>query len=221
VSAPSSGPAGGLADRLKAYTRSLHRQAERSGVIARMLAGRITGPEYTLLLRNLVAAYRALESGLEARRELPVLRELAVPAVYRADSLAADLRALEGSAWEQCLPILPAAARYRERIEHVARSEPALLLAHAYTRFLGDLNGGQVLRRLLSAAPGLPPSALAFYEFPGAGSLDTLRADYRRAIDRAGALLRDVRPVLDEAAKAFRCNIEVSLAVEAAVALRA
>lgn len=58
-------------------------------------------------------------------------------------------------------------AAYTSRIQKLADSNPAALLSHAYVRYLGDLSGGQFIKRRISKAYGLEDngSGVAFYEF--------------------------------------------------------
>ena len=65
-----------------------------------------------------------------------------------------------------------------------AEGDGARLIAHAYTRYLGDLSGGQILQRLLARSLELRPSELSFYDFPRFSDLDALKADYRKALDQ-------------------------------------
>ena len=39
---------------------------------------------------------------------------------------------------------------YVNRIQTISESKPELLVAHAYTRYLGDLSGGQILKKYCS-----------------------------------------------------------------------
>ena len=55
----------GLAARLKTETQGLHTLAERSGIMADLVRGRISLDRYCALLRNLQALYAALEAGLD------------------------------------------------------------------------------------------------------------------------------------------------------------
>lgn len=58
---------------------------------------------------------------------------------------------------------------YTERLQTLSHSaDPSLLLAHAYVRYLGDLSGGQVIRRRVAQAYAIDAengSGVKFYEF--------------------------------------------------------
>jgi heme oxygenase len=91
------------------------------------------------------------------------------------------------------------------------------LIAHAYTRYLGDLSGGLILQRLLARSLDLRPAELSFYDFPKYPDLAALKAAYREALDRAGSLASDPTNVIEEGALAFTLNIDLSCAVQAAL----
>lgn len=208
-----------LADLLRARTHSLHARAEKSGLVGEVLNGRGSRGGYALLLRNLLPAYRELEAGLERHCDEPALRAIAVPAVYRARALESDLRGLCGGAWQRSLPLLPSGLRYARRIAAAATGDGSRLVAHAYTRYLGDLNGGRILRRLLVRSMGLETDALSFYDYPGIPDLDRFARRYREAFDAAGEFV-DADAVGEEAQVAFRLNIDVSEEVLRAVTRR-
>jgi len=203
----------GLADVLRAHTQTLHVLAERSGIVRDLLKGQADRNGYAIYLRNILPAYRELESALDRSRSVPGLEPIARPDLYRAPALESDLRALRGDAWETSLPLLPAGERYRRRIAKVAAADPVRLIAYAYVRYLGDLNGGLILRKLLARSLQLPDSALAFYDFPLIDDLGAAKRDYRAAFDLAGREIGDPAPIASEAAMAFRLNIGVSEAV--------
>jgi heme oxygenase len=209
---------GGLAGTFKLATAKLHTTAERSGVIHDVLTGRATLYAYALFLRNLLPAYQEMERGLEKHAQSPGVRLLARPELYRARALEADLQALSGSAWADRLPLLPSGARYAARLATIADEDGSCLIAHAYARHLGDLSGGQILKRLLARSLGLAAAALSFYDFPAITDIKRFKADYRTAIDRAATEIDDLQRVVDEASIAFQLNIDVSDAVRAAAA---
>jgi heme oxygenase (biliverdin-producing, ferredoxin) len=207
----------GLADALRERTRLLHAEAERSGFVREILQGRASQDGYALLLRNLLPAYRQMERGLERHRLTPGVRAIAQPSVYRMRALKADLESLRGRAWSRSLPLLPAGDRYARRVVAAAKGMGSRLIAHAYVRYLADLNGGQVLKRLLNRSLGLGPRTLSFHDFPGIADLQSFKTGYRQAFDRAALEIVDVEDVVDEAAVAFQLNIEVSKAILEAV----
>jgi heme oxygenase (biliverdin-producing, ferredoxin) len=208
----------GLAAALKERTRSLHIQAERSGIIADILNGRGSRFGYALLLRNLLFAYQALESGLDWHRCGPGVQAVARPEVYRSAALASDLGHLCGDDWMRALPLLPAGERYGRRIMVVAEHQSSGLIAHAYARYLGDLSGGQIMKRMLAQSLSLQPRCLAFYDFPQISDIKAFKAEYRQAINRSAAAIADLNSVVEEAAVAFQLNIELSEAARQAAA---
>lgn len=81
-------------------------------------------------------------------------------------------------------PPLPFTA-YTARLRKLAASEPVALLAHAYVRYLGDLSGGQFIRRRIAKAYDLSDGAgTAFYEFkPLSGSGPSTMGDMKKIKD--------------------------------------
>jgi heme oxygenase len=208
-----------LSGALRERTRDLHAQAERSGMIADILAGRTTQRGYALLMRNLLPVYQALEHHLSRHADSPLLGAFARPELARADAIEADLKALSGESY--AAPRLPEAANYVQAIERASAGNGDRLVAHAYTRYLGDLSGGQILKRLLARSLSLPASALSFYEFPAIADVATFKSEYRAAIDRVGDESDEFDGIVEEGALAFELNIELSAALQAEVARRA
>jgi heme oxygenase len=206
----------GLAAAFRVRVRALHDEAERSGIVQDILRRRGTAAGYALLLRNLLPVYRAMERGLERHRGGKLLRDLADPVVFRASAIESDVVVLAGAGWDHTLPLLPEAQVYARRIAEAAEGDGSLLIAHAYARTMGDLSGGQILRRLLAAI--VPPAALSVYAFPDIADMTTFKADYRAAIDRAGRVVANPEAVVEEAAVAFRLNIDLSEAVRVSAA---
>jgi heme oxygenase len=180
------------------------------------LTGRASVAAYALFLRNLLPAYEAMERGLDRHRAAPGVRLVARREVFRGAALAADLEALHGAGWRDDLPVLPAARRYADRVAAATVGGGAGLIAHAYVRYLGDLNGGRVMKTLLARSLGLGPHLLAFYDFPEIADLASFKADYRQGLDSAEAEIGDVDAVVEEGFAAFELNIAVSDAVAAA-----
>jgi heme oxygenase (biliverdin-producing, ferredoxin) len=207
-----------LTEIVRRRTHALHGRAERSGIMHDILRGKANRYGYALLLRNLLPAYQCLEIGLEAHRRSPVVRAVARRELYRAAALRFDLKELVGREWESALPLLAAGEQYHQRVAIAAEGDGAGLIAHAYTRYLGDLSGGQVLKRLLARAPGLRPQELSFFEFPQIDDTEAFKRRYRSALDDSATMIADIDPVVAEVMVAFELNIGVFEAVQQASA---
>ncbi len=205
-----------LSTALRLRTEALHARAERTGVIAEILAGTVAAERYLLLLDGLLPVYGALERGLWRHRHDPILAPFARPELFRLVGLEQDRATLARRLGGRPARRLAPALRYARRIEEIAARHPVLLLAHAYVRQLGDLSGGPILRRLLVRNPAIGPEPVRFYEFPGIADLARAKAEHRAALDRAGSRLADREAVLEEACQAFRLAIELGEAIERA-----
>ncbi len=198
--------------RVREHTRALHRDAERSGFVRGMLAGQIERARYVLWLRNLHVVYDALEQLLLMPGGLAHAAPFADQLLFRTQALGEDLAALAGPGWEH-LPRVPEADRYADTLR-AAQVSPCLL-GHAYTRYLGDLSGGQLLAGLMAKHLGLPGDALRYYAFPGSADIPSYRAALR---DRMDAALRDeaaMQEALRGAAEGFERSIALSRAIGA------
>ncbi len=191
-----------LTDQLKAATRHIHLEAEQSGVIASLLSGSIDRASYVRYLRNLAEVYRALEQ--------PASVVSLGSALHRYPSIARDLTALVGSHWKTTLPVLPAAGQYCDRIISLVQNNSKPLLAHYYVRYLGDLYGGQIIRRRLQNNLGLDVCQLTWLEFDQALSLQQHRQALREVMNGCELSSLQTREVVEEALVAFRYNIELS-----------
>ena len=205
-----------LLEALRERTKALHTQAERTGLIAEILHGRGTQSGYLLLLRNLLPVYATMEAELVRHRGSPGIGAIVCPELSRAAAIESDLAHLSDR-WSE-LPLLPAALAYAAAISAASAGAGHRLIAHAYARYLGDLSGGQILKRLLARSLDLPAAALSFYEFPAIADLAAFKESYRAAIEQAGDVLDDFDGVVEEGALAFELNIELSVALQAAAA---
>ena len=142
-------------------------------------------------LRNLLPAYRALEQGLERHRLTPGVGALAQPALYRAQALEADLAGSGRPGLARCgAAACPRASAMRAGSTPLRKATAARLIGHAYTRYLGDLSGGQILGRLLAKLPGARASDAVLLRFSGDRRRRglqgrTIAVDWTRAADES------------------------------------
>ena len=190
-----------LPARLRAATRGLHAAAERSPLMATLVAGRVTRLRYVALLASLHAIYAALERALAARADDPVVAALDAAPLARRPALERDLAALAAGPVEPA----PAAQVYAARIDALAAHGSPALAAHAYVRYLGDLHGGQVLARLIQRQYGLPAyGGTAFYAFGDAAEVEALKHDFRAGLDALALAPPQADAFVAEACETFR-----------------
>lgn len=175
----------GLAQRLREGTWALHSAAERAGVMPSLLRGKLPARGFWQLQRNLLLVYQALEAGLARHAAHPLLAPLHLGPLARCAALQADLAAGAGPDWASTLPPPGAAATaFADRLQGLALHQPATLAAHAYVRYLGDLAGGQALRRVAQRAYGLQGDAgTRFFDFGPPAEVARLGQGLRAALD--------------------------------------
>ena len=194
-------PPPALGTLLKTTTATLHRRVERSVFLSSLLRGQLDRASYLLLLHNLHALYAALEDALAAHASTPSVGPVAMPELFRRQALAADLQALGAGAPP---PLARATQKYVQRLGEIRTAKPGLLVAHAYVRYLGDLNGGQALRRVVARNLGLAgDTGTRFYDFGDGATRQRLELAFRAGLESAAAHQPDLQALADEALDAF------------------
>ena len=92
---------------------------------------------------------------MERHRNHPILSKLYFPELNRKQSLEQDLYFYHGANWKEEVQSSETTKAYVARIREISNSEPELLIAHLYTRYLGDLSGGQILKGIAQNAMNL------------------------------------------------------------------
>ncbi|XGV99280.1 MAG: heme oxygenase (biliverdin-producing) [Leptolyngbya sp. BL-A-14] len=202
-----------LATRLREGTKHSHTAAENTAFMKCFLKGIVEREPFRKLLANLYLVYSALETELQRHSEHPAIAPIVFPEIYRAANLERDLAFYYGDRWREEIVALPAGQVYVDRIHTVANTEPILLIAHAYTRYMGDLSGGQALKNIIRSALKLPPDqGTALHEFEQLPTVEAKRAfkeKYRDALNALPLNDLDIQHIVDEANDAFRLNRDV------------
>ncbi|MBL9105573.1 MAG: biliverdin-producing heme oxygenase [Myxococcales bacterium] len=200
-----------LAARLREATAAAHRDAEAAPFVQRLLRGELDRRGYARMLAALLPIYAALEAGLEQRRADPRLAWIDLAALGRGPAIARDLACVADG--EPPAPA-PAALDYAAHLRRLAAEAPALLVAHAYTRYLGDLAGGQALRRAAARAYDLSEGAgLELYAFADAAGL---RRAFRAGLTAMPVDERTAAAIADEACAAFARHAALFAELDAA-----
>ncbi|WP_292670724.1 biliverdin-producing heme oxygenase [Nocardioides sp.] len=192
-----------LSTAMRTGSQAEHEAAEGSRFMTELLAGRINEVGYATYLLRLRQVYAALESVPRLMGDDPYVAAVHDDALARLAAIDSDLEAWASGATLQAHS--PAATAYCERILD-ARAWGGLYAAHHYTRYLGDLSGGQAIGRILDREFGLSGRGTAFYDFAGVGKPKPYKDAYRARLDALGANAEEKRRVVEEVKVAFRLN---------------
>lgn len=183
-------------------SQAAHDAAEGSLFVSELLGGKVNEQGYIDYLLRLRMVYAALEDAVRERRDHALVASVYDPALERLAAIDADLAFWAGNA----APAVdsPATRTYCDRI---AAASGSALLAHHYTRYLGDLSGGQAIGRLLDRTFELGGAGLSFYEFPMRPK--PYKDAYRARLDELALGPDEVDGVVEEVKLAFRLNQEL------------
>ena len=151
---------------LRERTWSSHGDSEGAGCMPDLMTGTGTRDDCVALVAQYFFIYEAREAAGERMVTDPVAAPFLSPQLTRRPAIRLDFAFLLGDRWHQLISPLPATERYVVRLNAVAAHWTGGFVAHHYTRYLGDLSGGQVIRTL--ALPGLvAPRSIPRAPYPG------------------------------------------------------
>lgn len=202
-----------LAQRLREGTQKSHTAAENTAYMKCFLKGIVERKPFRKLLANLYFVYSALEAELERYKDHQILGRTYFPKLNRVANLEQDLAFYYGENWREVIEPIPAGEVYVARIHQAAHEDPLLLIAHAYTRYLGDLSGGQALQKIIRSALNLPEGqGTAMHEFDQLPTPEDKRSFKETYRDTLNSLPLDddtVERIVEEANYAFHLNRDV------------
>lgn len=200
-----------LSEQIKKVTKESHVRAESTELMLSFQRGQVTLPQFKLLLCSLYEIYQALEEAMDRNSDHPAVAPIYFPAeLARLEAIEKDLEYFYGQDWKEKIVVPAATKRYCHRLRQIGKENPEFLVAHAYTRYLGDLSGGQVLGRIAQKSMGLKGSeGLSFFAFPGVSSPNLFKQLYRSRMNSVELTEEERNGVLEEAVRAFELNIQV------------
>ncbi|XP_024145839.1 heme oxygenase [Oryzias melastigma] len=200
-----------LSEQIKKVTKESHVRAESTELMLSFQRGKVTLPQYKLLLCSLYEIYKALEEEMDRNSSHAGVAPIYFPSeLARLEFIEKDLEFFYGTNWREKIVVPAATERYCHRLRQIGKENPEFLVAHAYTRYLGDLSGGQVLGRIAQKSMGLKTSeGLSFFTFPGVSSPNLFKQLYRSRMNSVELTEEQRNGVLEEAVRAFEFNIQV------------
>jgi heme oxygenase len=198
-----------LATMLREGTKKSHTMAENVGFVKCFLKGVVEKNSYRTLVANLYFVYSAMEEEMEKLHQHPIVSKIYFPQLNRKHSLEQDLHYYYGSNWRNEIKLSKAGEAYVQRIREIAATQPELLVAHSYTRYLGDLSGGQILKKIAQRAMNLNDGGTAFYEFAEISDEKAFKNQYRQAMNDLPVNEATAEQIVAEANDAFGMNMKM------------
>ncbi len=190
---------------LKEGTKKSHSAAENTKFVSSFLRGVVSEENYRGLISNFYFVYRAMEEEISKHKSDPTIGQVYYKSLERTNFLERDLRYYYGPNWRAIVVPTQACQQYVNRIREV---EPYLLIAHHYTRYIGDLSGGVILRGIADKALNLPQGeGLHFYDFPDISDAKEFKNSYRKQLDSISLTEQQKNAIIVEANYAFRLNM--------------
>lgn len=175
---------------LRDITKDLHHEAETTKFAKMLLSGKIEKAEYINYLYNLLAIYDPIEWYGNRQGFFDNMKDLP-----RLKSIVQDFRELDDGSYYY---LTPATLEYQTYL-HKLGNDPErkhLVKAHLYCRHMGDLFGGQIIKKQVAHI-----SSGKFYEFENADAMkmaireiltDDLGDEARVAFEYAIKMMRDL-----------------------------
>ena len=194
--------------QLKTETKKSHTAAENTKFVSSFLRGVVSKDSYKQLVANFYFVYRTMEEEFEKHKNHPVLGELHNEALNRVNNLERDLRYYYGPIWRHHIKPTEQCQRYVNRIREVSEDDPELLVGHHYTRYMGDLSGGQILKNIAEKSLKLRPGeGLHFYDFDKIDDKKAFKNTYRNVLNHLRINQSQANAIITEANFAFRLNM--------------
>jgi heme oxygenase len=175
---------------LKEITQDLHHEAETTKFAKLLLSGKIDKQSYKNYLYNMLAIYDPIEWYNKRQGFIS-----AMPELPRLHAIYADFNELDDNSY--CY-LTPSTLEYQSYL-HALGNDPErkqLIKAHLYCRHMGDLFGGQIIKKQVAhISKGL------FYDFNDADAMkhtirltltDDLGPEARIAFEYAIKIMRDL-----------------------------
>ncbi|AQX81722.1 biliverdin-producing heme oxygenase [Plantibacter flavus] len=194
---------------LRERTSSGHSSSEGADFMSDLMTGKGSKEDYIALVAQHFFIYEALEAAADRMRADAVAAPFISDKLTRLPAIVQDLEFLMGPEWREQITPLPTTARYVARINEVGAVWPGGFVAHHYTRYLGDLSGGQIIRTLMQRQFGFDTNGVGFYLFGDIAKPREFKDTYREQLDAVPWDDEEQARVIDEVMVAYRFNTDL------------
>ncbi len=203
-----------LITKIRRSTSSLHNASEHTGFIKRIVDGNACKDSYAEYLFNLSAMYKAIEDTIEKNVSNEVIKNFSTKELYRCELIKKDLEFLLGDKLDD-MTLLPSTKAFIERVEEIDKTNPELIIAHAYTRFIADLFGGRTFISLLSVNYKIPKEGLNYYNCDQIKDIRSYVMNYASKINNINLSEELENKLINEVSNAYIYNLAISCELEA------
>jgi heme oxygenase len=195
---------------LRERTRSGHSQSEGASFMDDLMTGKGSRDDYIALVAQHYFIYEALEGAAAVFAEDTDATAFISPQLTRLPALVSDLQFLIGDDWLSQISPLPTTVAYVGRITEIAAEGwSGGFIAHHYTRYLGDLSGGQIIRTLMQRQFGFETNGVGFYLFDEIAKPKEFKETYRDQLDAVDWDAVERERVIDEVMLAYKFNTDL------------
>jgi heme oxygenase len=195
---------------LRERTWSSHGDSEGADFMKDLMTGKGSRNDYIALVAQHYFIYEAIEAAADHFANDPVASPFITSQLTRLPAIEADLEFLIGPDWHNQIAPLPTAANYAARVREIAAQDWAGgFIAHHYTRYLGDLSGGQVIRTLMQRQFGFETNGVGFYLFEQIAKPKEFKTTYREQLDAVEWDDAKRDRVINEVLAAYKFNTEL------------
>lgn len=204
-----------LAIKLRSGTQDSHAETENIGFMKCFVKGIVDRSCFAKFLSNLYFVYSELEAALENYQNHPCVGIIYFSELNRKANLEKDLQFYYGTDWQNKIKPLAATQNYISRIREVSQKQPELLIGHAYTRYMGDLSGGQMLQKVVQSTLNLSGyQGTSFYNFEQIPDKKAFKNKYREALDKVPVDDKTADKIVAEANNSFSFNMQIAKELE-------
>ncbi|GAA1211842.1 biliverdin-producing heme oxygenase [Rhodoglobus aureus] len=195
---------------LRERTWSSHGDSEGADFMKDLMTGKGSHDDYIALVAQHYFIYEAIEAAADHFAADPVAAPFITSQLTRLPAIEADLKFLIGADWRDQITPLPTAAAYAARVRDIAAQDWAGgFIAHHYTRYLGDLSGGQVIRTIMQRQFGFETNGVGFYLFDEIAKPKEFKNTYREQLDAVQWDDAERERVIDEVLAAYKFNTDL------------
>lgn len=189
-----------LSQTVKEASKEVHMEAERGPFMVALMSGDLPSEAYFDYIAQLAPIYEAIEKW---NGKLPFFDRR----LDRFERIISDLE------YVGTRVVLNETIAYVKHINKIIRlKDEVRLVAHHYTRYLGDLSGGQAIGALVARNLSIPPNFLSFYDFEDVGDRVRYKETYKENLD---TLIdpKDHERFIQEVILAFEYNKKIFFAL--------